>query len=492
MDATHGGKRTIRDIVESSRRPGGFFTSPFLWGAFATAAFYAAIPYLPVHRALVQRYFCGHPMEYLLAGLFFLGMAILLRKAVCTRAEVAALETGVLDDPSLTETDQLLGRAQRLERKAQALPAKLQHTVLLQRIRDACMHVRGRKSAAGLSEHLKYLAEVASDRLHAGYALVRTITWAVPILGFLGTVIGITLAISNLTPEQLDKSLSTVTGGLGIAFDTTALALALSVVLVFTSFLVERSEQRILSRVEDVGTQRIALLFPDTPASGSPLAEAEMHAARTLVQKTDELIARQTELWTETLETTRRNWAETLEAQQHQFHATLGEGMQATLQDHAVQLEATRNEFLIAFRAAADEMHKALAESHAAQRALHESFGERMDGLWNGVRDDLHEMHSRQQQRLEGLTGAVAERVDAWQKQLQHTTETGREQLDELRRQRDVLLQLAGQEDRLARLQQQLTENLQALQATETFEETLHSLSAAVHLLTARARPAAA
>ncbi|MEI2659369.1 MAG: MotA/TolQ/ExbB proton channel family protein [Bifidobacterium adolescentis] len=52
--------------------------------------------------------------------------------------------------------------------------------------------------------------------------LIRTITWAVPILGFLGTVIGITMAIANITPDQLESSLGEVTAGLAVAFDTTA------------------------------------------------------------------------------------------------------------------------------------------------------------------------------------------------------------------------------------------------------------------------------
>lgn len=46
------------------------------------------------------------------------------------------------------------------------------------------------------------------------------------------------------------------------------------------------------------------------------------------------------------------------------------------------------------------------------------------------------------------------------------------------------------QEHELTRLQAKLTDNLQAIRAVETFEETLHSLTAAVHLLTARNRAA--
>jgi len=501
---------------DAAAQAGSFWTSPFLWGALATVGFYLAIPYLPAHRPLVERYFCSHPMEYLLTGLFFLAMAILVLKSVTLRGERAALGSGLLDDPELTDATTanryplqspsasdgttpnrerqqsgLADRVRHLEDKLHQHPA-LQQTRLGTRIRDVCIHLRGRQSAAGLTEHLKYLAEVAVERLHAGYALVRTITWAIPILGFLGTVIGITLAISNLTPEQLDKSLSAVTGGLGVAFDTTALALALSVVLVFTSFLVERSEQRVLRDVEDFAIQRIAPLFPEGSEAGNPLAEAEIHAAQKLVETTNELIGRQTALWNETLEATRRNWMDTLQAQKSELDASMRTGMENTLSDHAAQLEATRSEFLTAFRAAAETMRDSMSQSVAEQGQLHRQLGETLNGIVGEARTDFQSMTQEHQDRLEQLGAEISERVTQWQERLRQATETGGEQLDELRRQREMLLKLSDQEERLARLQENLTDNLAALRNTENFEETLHSLSAAVHLLTARVRPQAA
>ena len=61
-------------------------------------------------------------------------------------------------------------------------------------------------------------------------------------MGFLGTVIGITVAIANLSPSQMEN-ITDVVAGLGTAFDTTATALGLSMVLMFSHFLVDRQEQ---------------------------------------------------------------------------------------------------------------------------------------------------------------------------------------------------------------------------------------------------------
>jgi biopolymer transport protein ExbB/TolQ len=492
MDASNSHPAVESGGSGRGRDRGELLKSGFLWGGLATLGFYAAVPYLPVYRNLVERYFCSHPTEYILAALFFVGMAILLGKAIGTWAEKRALASGLLDGPDLMEPSDPVVRAVLVEEKLNALSPSLQETVFAGRVRDACLHVRSRKSAAGLNDHLKYLADVAADRLHAGYALVRTITWAVPILGFLGTVIGITLAISNLTPEQLESSLNAVTGGLGVAFDTTALALTLSVVLVFMSFVVERAEQGILVRVEDLGVQRITALFPDTAVSSHPLADAELQAAQTLISQTDALIRRQTELWNEALESTRGKWLEVMQVQKQDFDATLRNGMQATLDDHWQQLAQTRADFLSAFQSAADTLQETMADSRAAQRDMQREFGDQFGLLWHNVQGEMRSLHEDQRLHLRQITGELAERVAGWQNELRESTVSSRDQIEELKQQSKLLLQLSAQEERLARLQQQLTDNLDALRGTESFEETLHSLTAAVHLLTARAHSRAA
>ena len=58
-------------------------------------------------------------------------------------------------------------------------------------------------SADGLDEDLKYLSELDEARQHDSYALVRIVVWATPMLGFLGTVVGITQALGDLDPQLL-------------------------------------------------------------------------------------------------------------------------------------------------------------------------------------------------------------------------------------------------------------------------------------------------
>ncbi len=89
------------------------------------------------------------------------------------------------------------------------------------------------------------------------YNLPRYINWAIPILGFIGTVLGISLATEKLsvilsnTNSDFGKLLSEALSPLGIAFDTTLVALSLSVVLALSQTLLYRWEESRLLQLEE-------------------------------------------------------------------------------------------------------------------------------------------------------------------------------------------------------------------------------------------------
>ena len=136
-----------------------------------------------------------------------------------------------------------------------------ENSYLVRRVRETLDLVRRTGSAEGIEDHLKYLSELDASRAAQSYGLVRFVVWAIPIMGFLGTVIGITVAIASLSPTQLDD-ITGVVSGLGTAFDTTASALALSMVLMFLQFLVDRLEQSLLGKVDESQESAEALIEP--------------------------------------------------------------------------------------------------------------------------------------------------------------------------------------------------------------------------------------
>src|SRR5262249_20098440 len=129
------------------------------------------------------------------------------------------------------------------------------------RVADVLEFICSRGSARELDDQLRTLTDNDALALEGSYALTRFITWAIPILGFLGTVLGITGAISGVTPEKLESELHTVTDGLALAFDATALGLALTRIRMLVSFLVERVEQSMLESVDRFVDHQLAHRF---------------------------------------------------------------------------------------------------------------------------------------------------------------------------------------------------------------------------------------
>ena len=92
----------------------------------------------------------------------------------------------------------------------------------------------------------------------SSYSLPRILVWAIPLLGFIGTVIGISGAVSGFSGflensgdvEQIKEGIGAVTSSLGLAFDTTLLALFLSVLVMIPLVLAERYESNLLLGID--------------------------------------------------------------------------------------------------------------------------------------------------------------------------------------------------------------------------------------------------
>jgi len=511
-------------------------TSPYIWGGVATVGFYKAIPHLPAYRELAERYFCAHPVEYVQTALFFIGLFILVRKLLRLRSQRAALRACTLRAAADGSADRLPSSsaaaashaAAVLDAWSASVPAALRQTWMAQRIADVRQYLQLRPTADALESQIKDLEQRAGDELHDSFALLQTINWAIPIMGFLGTVLGITMAIFNLDVNHLDASLSEVTFNLAVAFDTTAVALCHSLILVFLYLFVKGWEERTLAQVASFSRRQILPLIPGEHSQPSPLLEAEAAAARHLVERTGQLIESQTQLWTDSIENLRNRWSGTLDVQQQSLAQALHSGTQSTLDHHADHLHELRGEFLRALqqmsqqRAEADAKLRAQEASllgrwetgtaqlasvlTAAQQAADERSARMLTELSTQFGDWCRQLQSTTdtlQQRLAASEHAADERTtrtlselseqfDGWKSQLQTTTGSLAAHVERLSQQEARVCDLLERGDDVISLEEKLTDNLQALRAAETFEQTMHSLSAAVHLLTAHSRQRAA
>jgi biopolymer transport protein ExbB/TolQ len=82
------------------------------------------------------------------------------------------------------------------------------------------------------------------------YSTLRYLTWLIPSLGFIGTVMGIMFALQYAgvpANAEADDFLYQVTSRLGVAFTTTLVALVMSAILVLLQSLVQSKEERALN-----------------------------------------------------------------------------------------------------------------------------------------------------------------------------------------------------------------------------------------------------
>ncbi|CCQ55097.1 MULTISPECIES: MotA/TolQ/ExbB proton channel family protein [Crocosphaera] len=155
-------------------------------------------------------------------------------------------QTVTFDNPRSRD---LLTLQNNLTKQNQLLPIRCS------RILGAYIQSGSRKVASelALDDSTFYLSATETS-----YTFPRVLVWAIPLLGFIGTVIGISQAVNGFSSfleqageiEQIKEGIGTVTSGLAVAFDTTLLALLLSVLVMIPLVLVERMESRLLLRID--------------------------------------------------------------------------------------------------------------------------------------------------------------------------------------------------------------------------------------------------
>lgn len=120
--------------------------------------------------------------------------------------------------------------------------------ILSTMIRAALSKYAVSRSAPDVAEVMRAQADVEQGRFVTGMGLVHYLAWAIPAIGFLGTVRGLAMAMSlgNTDSSEVRKFMEKATGHLGIAFDCTLVALALSVFLMYLLHVVQRAEENLV------------------------------------------------------------------------------------------------------------------------------------------------------------------------------------------------------------------------------------------------------
>jgi flagellar motor component MotA len=136
------------------------------------------------------------------------------------------------------------------------LPHRLRDSMMVNRMRKALELFEVKQNVGDVTNMLSSQSDIDGMRIGGSYALLKAFLWAIPILGFIGTVIGLSHAIGgmnfgNMTDlKQVTATLGEVTGGLGTAFDATLLGLVLAMTLNFPLNTMMKSEDDCLTDID--------------------------------------------------------------------------------------------------------------------------------------------------------------------------------------------------------------------------------------------------
>ena len=138
--------------------------------------------------------------------------------------------------------------ARMLKRKVEQTAARGGPYILANMIRLALGKYAVSRSGRDVSETVRTQADVDLGRLVTSMATVHYLAWAIPAIGFLGTVRGLatSLTVGGQTDLAIKAFIQQATTHLNVAFDCTLVALALSVVVMFLLHSVQRDEEALV------------------------------------------------------------------------------------------------------------------------------------------------------------------------------------------------------------------------------------------------------
>jgi len=146
--------------------------------------------------------------------------------------------------------------AREYARQVQALPAEERRLLLPRAALAALDRFRATRSIQDASTTAREVCAAESDRLDSELAMIRYIAWAIPSIGFIGTVRGIGDALTQ-AHRAVQGDISGVTEALGVAFNSTFIALLLSLLLMFVLHQLQLQQERQVLDTESYVDRRL-------------------------------------------------------------------------------------------------------------------------------------------------------------------------------------------------------------------------------------------
>jgi biopolymer transport protein ExbB/TolQ len=203
---------------------------------------------------------------------FVWGLFIFVGRYWEVRRQRAAFGLGLLSTEEGTRV--LPEDARALQRNVDQITATHGPFILANMIRAGLAKLGLSRSSLDVRETLKTQAEVDLGRLISSMATMNYLAWAIPAIGFLGTVRG--LAGSMTLAGQGGEQLRIATQHLTIAFDCTLVALALSLVSMFLIHTLQRDEESLVIDCQQYCLEHLVNRIYEPETAAGPSSEIDM------------------------------------------------------------------------------------------------------------------------------------------------------------------------------------------------------------------------
>jgi len=181
-------------------------------------------------------------------------MAIMTYKGVLLAREHRLLEMDLV--PVAEATKILPEDAREYARQIQSLPDYEQRLLLPRSLLAALHRFRATRNIQDVSNTAHGVCEAESDRLESELSMVRYIAWAIPSIGFIGTVRGISGALGQAY-KAVEGDIAGVTANLGVAFNSTFIAMVISIVIMFLMHQLQLIQERLVLDTQTYCDQRL-------------------------------------------------------------------------------------------------------------------------------------------------------------------------------------------------------------------------------------------
>ena len=235
----------------------------FLIGLVIFAVIYLVLSFFRGQHWAVDMFFHGGeknrssiPYYTVLLGCW--SLAILLIKVQKLHVQRKALELNLLPDDSAFVLT--CATARTILGKINLLVSNPKDFVLLDRIQRALVNLKNLGNVSAVAECLNTQAQNDEEYLSSSYTILKGFIWAIPVLGFIGTALGLSSAMSSFgsviargvsDPMELVSALGNVTGGLSTAFETTLIALVIALIIQIMMTWVLNREELFLDECSD-------------------------------------------------------------------------------------------------------------------------------------------------------------------------------------------------------------------------------------------------